>query len=62
MAKKEEAKEEVLETTAAAPEAPVEAPAEIDEVEDVDEAPVEEGSELAKKTRQELADLDDLDI
>ena len=27
-----------------------------------DEAAVEEGSELAKKTRQELADLDDLDI
>ena len=27
-----------------------------------DEATVEEGSELAKKTRQELADLDDLDI
>ena len=27
-----------------------------------EEAPVEEGSELAKKTRQELADLDDLDI
>ena len=45
-----------------AEEAPVEAPAEIDEVEDVDDAPVEEGSELAKKTRQELADLDDLDI
>ena len=39
------------------------APAEeIDEVEDVDDAPVEEGSELAKKTRAELADLDDLDI
>jgi len=45
-----------------AEEAPAEAPAEIDEVEDVDDAPVEEGSELAKKTRQELADLDDLDI
>ena len=44
-------------------EAPAEAPAEeIDEVEDVDDAPVEEGSELAKKTRAELADLDDLDI
>ena len=27
-----------------------------------DESTVEEGSELAKKTRQELADLDDLDI
>ncbi len=27
-----------------------------------DEGTVEEGSELAKKTRQELADLDDLDI
>ncbi len=39
-----------------------ETPAEIDGVEDVDDAPVEEGSELAKKTRQELADLDDLDI
>ena len=40
-----------------------EAPVEIDEVEDVDDdTPVEEGSELAKKTRQELADLDDLDI
>ena len=39
------------------------APAEeIDEAEDVDDAPVEEGSELAKKTRAELADLDDLDI
>ena len=45
-----------------AEEAPVEAPAKIDEVEDVDDAPAEEGSELAKKTRQELADLDDLDI
>ena len=36
----------------------VEEPAE----EEVDDAPVEEGSELAKKTRAELADLDDLDI
>jgi predicted RNA-binding protein YlqC (UPF0109 family) len=27
-----------------------------------DEGTIEEGSELAKKTRQELADLDDLDI
>ncbi len=27
-----------------------------------DESTVEDGSELAKKTRQELADLDDLDI
>lgn len=27
-----------------------------------DESTIEEGSELAKKTRQELADLDDLDI
>ncbi len=44
-------------------EAPVEAPEEIDEVEDVDdEEPTEGGSELAKKTRAELADLDDLDI
>ncbi len=34
---------------------------EVEEVED-DESTVEEGSELAKKTRQELADLDDLDI
>ena len=34
----------------------------IEEVEDDDESTVEEGSELAKKTRQELADLDDLDI
>ena len=34
----------------------------IEEVEDGDESTVEEGSELAKKTRQELADLDDLDI
>lgn len=42
-----------------APAAPAE---ENDEVEDVDDAPVEEGSELAKKTRAELADLDDLDI
>lgn len=34
-----------------------------DVVADVEEdAPVEEGSELAKKTRAELADLDDLDI
>ena len=33
-----------------------------DEDEDDDESTVEEGSELAKKTRQELADLDDLDI
>jgi predicted RNA-binding protein YlqC (UPF0109 family) len=45
-----------------AAEAPAEAPAEIDEVEDADDAPVEESSELAKKTRAELADLDDLDI
>ena len=46
-----------------ASEEPAEAPAEeIDVVEDVDDAPVEEGSELAKKTRAELADLDDLDI
>ena len=44
-------------------EAPAEAPEEIDEVEDVDdEEPTEGGSELAKKTRAELADLDDLDI
>lgn len=33
-----------------------------DEDEDDDESTVDEGSELAKKTRQELADLDDLDI
>ena len=35
-----------------------------DEIEEdaEDESTVEEGSELAKKTRQELADLDDLDI
>lgn len=45
-----------------AAETPAEAPAETDEVEDVDDAPVEESSELAKKTRAELADLDDLDI
>ena len=43
------------------------APAEeIDEVEEdedeVEDEAVEEGSELAKKTRAELADLDDLDI
>ena len=39
-----------------------EAPAEdVEEVEE-DDSPVEEGSELAKKTRAELADLDDLDI
>ncbi len=46
-----------------APEAPVEAE-EIDEVEDdtEDDGAIEEGSELAKKTRAELADLDDLDI
>lgn len=56
-------KEDAPKTEDAAPaEAQAEAPAEIDEVEDVDDAPVEEGSELAKKTRQELADLDDLDI
>ena len=37
--------------------------AEADDVEDEDEdLTVEEGSELAKKTRAELADLDDLDI
>ena len=35
---------------------------EVEEAEDDDESTVEEGSELAKKTRQELADLDDLDI
>ena len=34
----------------------------IEEVESEDESTTEEGSELAKKTRQELADLDDLDI
>ena len=34
-----------------------------DEIEDDNsESTVEEGSELAKKTRAELADLDDLDI
>ena len=33
-----------------------------DEIDDNNESTVEEGSELAKKTRQELADLDDLDI
>ena len=53
--------------------APAEAPAETaepeeaEEVDDIaldddDESTVEEGSELAKKTRAELADLDDLDI
>ncbi len=53
--------------------APAEAPAETAEPEeaeeaddialdDDDESTVEEGSELAKKTRAELADLDDLDI
>lgn len=35
---------------------------EAESVETADDAPVEEGSELAKKTRAELADLDDLDI
>ncbi|MBR3378246.1 KH domain-containing protein [Candidatus Saccharibacteria bacterium] len=39
-----------------------EAPAEEEIEEEVDDAPVDEGSELAKKTRAELADLDDLDI
>ena len=34
----------------------------IEEEDDDDESTVDEGSELAKKTRQELADLDDLDI
>lgn len=44
-------------------EEPAEEPeAKEDIVEEVDDAPVEEGSELAKKTRAELADLDDLDI
>ena len=39
------------------------APAEEEgDIEEVEDAPVEEGSELAKKTRAELADLDDLDI
>ena len=33
-----------------------------DEIDDNNESAAEEGSELAKKTRQELADLDDLDI
>ena len=43
-------------------EAPV-APEVDDEEEDVDaDEPTEAGSELAKKTRAELADLDDLDI
>ncbi len=32
------------------------------ETDEVDSSDVEEGSELAKKTRAELADLDDLDI
>ena len=42
---------------------PVEAPEGVEEAEEeVDGAPVDEGSELAKKTRAELADLDDLDI
>ncbi len=37
--------------------------AEEEDIEEVeDESTIEEGSELAKKTRQELADLDDLDI
>ncbi|MCQ2571026.1 MAG: KH domain-containing protein [Candidatus Saccharibacteria bacterium] len=35
---------------------------EIEEIVEEDNSPVEEGSELAKKTRAELADLDDLDI
>jgi predicted RNA-binding protein YlqC (UPF0109 family) len=43
-------------------EEPTEAPAEEEIEEEVDDAPVDEGSELAKKTRAELADLDDLDI
>lgn len=44
-------------------EEPAEEPeAKEDIIEEVDDAPVEEGSELAKKTRAELADLDDLDI
>ena len=43
-------------------EEPVGAPAAEEVEEEVDDAPVDEGSELAKKTRAELADLDDLDI
>lgn len=35
---------------------------ETEEIETEDDSTVEEGSELAKKTRAELADLDDLDI
>ena len=35
---------------------------EIDDVEDIEDEPTEGGSELAQKTRAELADLDDLDI
>ena len=43
-------------------EEPTEAPAEEEIEEEVDDDSVDEGSELAKKTRAELADLDDLDI
>ena len=50
-------------TPAEKDEEPAEEPeAKEDIIEEVDDAPVEEGSELAKKTRAELADLDDLDI
>ncbi len=60
-AKKEEAPAEEGDDEEAP--AAVEAP-EIDEVEDDDDESIDEesGSELAKKTRAELADLDDLDI
>lgn len=47
-------------------EKPAEKEAEVEEVEEeveeVEEEPEEESSELAEKTRAELADLDDLDI
>lgn len=38
------------------------APADDDDVDNVSDEPVEKESDLAKKTRAELADLDDLDI
>ena len=54
---KEEVPTEDEEAAIAAEEADIE-----EDVDGDDESTVEEGSELAKKTRQELADLDDLDI
>ena len=55
------AKSEKAEDAEVSAEAPAEEEA-VEDVKEVSDTPVEEGSELAKKTRAELADLDDFDI